>query len=273
MSSRPAFHQLLDESWRRAGTVLCVGIDPTHEMIPTSGPLGNLGILEFSTSIVDAVSQHVCAIKMNHAHFASNGHETELESLIGYIHESHPSIPVILDAKRGDVDSTAEKYAQEAFDRYWADAVTVNPFMGWDTIKPFLSYQQRGVIVLCRTSNPGSYWLQDEPSESPMYLRIAERVQEEANPNLMLVVGATNEDALVRVRQTAPDVAFLVPGVGAQGGSAENVLKLGRRKDGRGLIVNSSRSVIAQDRESSAYFDQVALAAKSLSKSLSLDVA
>ncbi|MYD79421.1 MAG: orotidine-5'-phosphate decarboxylase [Gammaproteobacteria bacterium] len=273
MSSRPEFHQLLDESWKCAKTVLCVGIDPSNEMFPTSAPLDELGILEFSTSIVDAVSQHVCAIKMNHAHFASQGHESELESLIGYIHERYPSIPVILDAKRGDVDSTAEKYAEEAFNRYSADAVTVNPFMGWDTIEPFISYRQHGVIVLCRTSNPGSYWLQDEPSASPMYLRIAERVQKEANPNLMLVVGATNEDALVRVRQTAPDVAFLVPGVGAQGGSAENVLKLGRRQDGLGLIVNSSRSVIAQDRKSSAYFDQVALAAKSLSKSLSLDVA
>ena len=240
-------------------------------MFPTGTKFGNLGILDFSTSIVDAVSTHVCAIKMNHAHFASKGHEAELKSLIEYIHATSPSIPVILDAKRGDVDSTAEKYAEEAFNRYATDAVTVNPFMGWDTIEPFLRHEQRGVIVLCKTSNPGSHWLQDEPKDSPMYLRIAERVQQEANPNLMLVVGATNENALSRVRQTAPDVTFLVPGVGAQGGSAENVLKLAKRHDGLGLIVNCSRSVIAQDRESPAYFDQVAAVAKSLSETMRLD--
>lgn len=241
-------------------------------MFPTSVPFDGIGILEFSTSIVDAVSQHVCAIKMNHAHFASRGQEAELEALIEFIHERHPVIPVILDAKRGDVDSTAEKYAEEAFDRYSADAVTVNPFLGWDTIEPFMQHKQRGVIVLCKTSNPGSYWLQDEPSNSPMYLRIAERVQQEANPNLMLVVGATNEDALIRVRRAAPDVTFLVPGVGAQGGSAENVLKLGKRRDGLGLIVNCSRSVIAQDPKSPTYFEEVAYVAKSLSETLSLNI-
>ena len=241
-------------------------------MFPAGQTLSNGGILNFSTSIVDAVSEYVCAIKMNHAHFASSGHETELESLIDYIHEVNPSIPVILDAKRGDVDSTAAKYAKESFERYSADAVTVNPYLGWDTLEPFFEYEHRGVIVLCKTSNPGSAWLQDEPKESPMYLRIAEKVQDQSNPNLMLVVGATHEKSLSRIRQTAPDVTFLVPGVGAQGGNAENVIKLGKRKDGLGLIINCSRSVIEQDRESANYFGEVASVAKSLSESLSLRV-
>ena len=151
--------------------------------------------------------------------------------------------------------------------------VTVNPFMGWDAVEPFLQHQQKGVIVLCKTSNPGSFWLQDQPTDSPMFLRIAERVQQEANPNLMLVVGATHEDALTRIRQTAPDVTFLVPGVGAQGGNAENVMKLGRRSDGLGLIVNCSRSVIVQDRDAPSYFEQVSEVAKLMSETLSVSVA
>lgn len=273
MMSRPEFHELLDESWKRSSTVLCVGIDPSINMYPTSTVFGDIGILDFSKLVVDAVAGHVCAIKMNHAHFASQGAEAELELLIEYIHATNPFIPVILDAKRGDVDSTAVKYAEEAFDRYSADAVTVNPFMGWDAVEPFLRHKQKGVIVLCKTSNPGSFWLQDQPADSPMYLRIAERVQLEANPNLLLVVGATNEDALARVRQTAPDVTFLVPGVGAQGGSAESVLKLGSRRDGLGLIVNCSRSVIAQDRQSAKYFELVAGVARSMNETLSVGAA
>ncbi|MCY3883336.1 MAG: orotidine-5'-phosphate decarboxylase [Gammaproteobacteria bacterium] len=272
MIQRPKFYELLTEAWKESRSFLCVGIDPSIEMFPTNHELRHGGFLDFCTSIVDAVSEYVCALKMNHAHFASSGHEPELESLIDYIHETNPGIPVILDAKRGDVDSTAAKYAKESFERYSADAVTVNPYLGWDTLEPFIKYERRGVVVLCKTSNPGSAWLQDHPKESPMYLRIAERVQQQANPNLMLVVGATHENSLSQVRQIAPDVTFLVPGVGAQGGNAENVMKLGKRSDGLGLIINCSRSVIAQDRETFDYFGKVASAAKSLSESLSIRV-
>lgn len=272
MIQRPKFHELLAESWKESGSFLCVGIDPSIEMFPTNYRSRQRGILDFSTSIVDVVSRYACALKMNHAHFASNGHEAELESLIEYIHETNPRIPVILDAKRGDVGSTAAKYARESFERYSTDAVTVNPYLGWDTLEPFLEYERNGVIVLCKTSNPGSAWLQDLPEDFPMYLRIAEKVQQEANPNLMLVVGATHENSLCRVRQTAPDVTFLVPGVGAQGGNASTVIKLGKRSDGLGLIVNCSRSVIAQDPDSLDYFDEVASAAKAMSEILTLDL-
>lgn len=240
-------------------------------MYPTDCEADNQSLLGFSKSIVDAVSNFVCAFKINHAHFASKGCEDDLEFLIGHIHSTSPHVPVILDAKRGDVGATAVKYAEEAFERYSADAVTVNPYMGWDTVEPFLQYTGRGVILLCKTSNPGSYWLQDEPQESPIYLRIANRVQQEANPNLMLVVGATDESALGRVRQAAPDVTLLVPGVGAQGGSAADVLRIGRRVDGSGLIVNCSRSVISQDGGSPFYFEKVASTAETMSKALSLN--
>jgi orotidine-5'-phosphate decarboxylase len=209
------------------------------------------GCLAFCTAIVDAVADRVCAFKPQAAHFAALGAENELASLIAYIHERHPGIPVILDAKRGDIGSTAALYAQEAYVRYDADAVTVSPFLGLEGLAPFLAHGSRGVVVLCRTSNPDSSWLQqlrDERGE-PAYLKIARAVQDlAATGNAMLVAGATYPDELREIRRAAPDVPLLVPGVGAQGGDVDAVIKAGLDARGAGLAINASRSILYASR-------------------------
>lgn len=257
MASQPNFYSSLKSAWEASTSFLCVGIDPTADMIPGDLDRGNGDLYAFGTRIVDVVCEYVCSVKINHAHFAAAAKEGQLVRLIQYIHARHPSIPVILDAKRGDIGATAKQYASEAFERYEADAVTVNPYLGWTTVDPFLEFENRGVIVLCKTSNSDAAWLQDFPKDDPMYLRVARRVQAASNPNLMLVVGATHPQALYRVRECAPDVTFLVPGIGAQGGIPADVLQNGRRRDGLGLIVNCSRSVIQQDPNSQDYFGLV----------------
>ena len=265
------FHEKLRNSWAKSNTFLCVGIDPDLERLPTEFKRKTPNFLQFGKAIVDAVNPYVCAFKINYAHFGSQGEEASLAKLIAYVHDRHPEIPVILDAKRGDIDSTARRYAEEVFSRYDADAVTVNPFLGWDTLEPYLNYEDRGVVVLCKTSNPGASWLQDEPESHPAYVRIAEHIQGEQNPNLLLVVGATHPHALRRVRETAPDVALLVPGVGSQGGSVDEVLEHGRRADGLGLVVNCSRSVIYPSDPNLSYAQFVANAASAYSRQLAIE--
>src|SRR5690606_20006682 len=169
------------------------------------------------------------------AHFAALGAESALERLIAYIHAEHPGIPVILDSKRGDIGSTAQHYAAEAFDRYRADAATVNPYLGQDSAQPFLDRADKGVVVLCRTSNPGSGEFQDLPLDGrPLYQHVAKAVAERwnTNGNCLLVVGATWPEELAQVRGLVGDLPFLVPGVGAQGGDAEAVMKNGATTDG-----------------------------------------
>ena len=162
-------------------------------------------------------------------------------------HENAPGVPVILDVKRGDIGSTAEQYAREAFERYNADAVTVNPYMGFDAVKPFLDYRDKGVIILCRTSNPNSGDLQNLVSDGiPLYEHVALLVRDKWNSsgNAALVVGATYPEELKRLRQLCPELPFLVPGVGAQGGDVEKVVRFGCDADRRGIMVNSSRGII-----------------------------
>jgi len=203
------------------------------------------GVLAFCCGIVDAVADVVCAFKPQIAHFAALGAESELAALIAYIHEHHPAVPVILDAKRSDMGATAERYAIEAFDRYRADAVTVNPYLGPESLQPFLRRTDRGVIVLCRTSNPESAWLQDFPVGDPVYLRVARAaVDWNAAGNVMLVAGATYPDELRRIRAVVGDMTLLVPGVGAQGGEVRAVLTAGLDSRGTGLVINASRSVL-----------------------------
>lgn len=268
MANQSSFYSSLESAWDASGSCLCVGVDPTPDMHPDVLGVKKRGLYDFGKRVVDAVSDYVCSVKFNHAHFAAAAQENQLCRLIQYIHEYYPSIPVILDAKRGDIGATAQQYAREAFERYEADAVTVNPFLGWEAVQPFLEYKDRGVIVLCKTSNPDAAWLQDIPEDDPIYLRVAKKVQAASNPNLMLVVGATHPDALRRVRKHAPDATFLVPGIGAQGGVAEDVLQYGRRTDGLGLVVNCSRGVIRQDPSSSDYFDLVRESAKAYNRML-----
>jgi orotidine-5'-phosphate decarboxylase len=208
---------------------------------------GPAAVLAFCREIVDATAAQVCAFKPQIAYFAAAGAESALEELVRYIHREHPGIPVILDAKRGDIGATAEQYAAEAFDRYQADALTVNPFMGFDSIEPYLARPGKGVILLCRTSNPGSadFQLLDSGGER-LFERIARLAAGPWNKGgeLGLVVGATYPEELRRVRDLAPALPLLVPGIGAQGGDVEATVRAGLAVGGAGLVINSSRAIL-----------------------------
>ena len=201
-------------------------------------------MFEFCREIVDATADLVCAFKPQIAYFAAERAEADLEALVAHIHREHPGVPVILDAKRSDIGSTARRYARELFERYDADAATVNPYLGWDSIAPYAELDDRGTAILCLTSNPDSAWLQDHPREDPAYLRVADMAVANDRGNLMLVVGATHPEQLGKVRKRAPRLPFLVPGVGAQGGDVDAVFAHGLDEEGAGLVVNASRSVI-----------------------------
>lgn len=241
------FREKLARSWDLNGSLLCVGLDPDPSRLPPSVSGDSKPIFAFNRAIIDATAGHVCAYKPQFAYYAAAAAEDELAMTIDYIHEQHPSVLVILDAKRGDIGSTARMYAAEAFDRYGADAVTVNPYMGGDTLEPFLERADRGVIVLCRTSNPGAAEFQQLHVDGvPLYLRVAEHAAEKwnANGNVMLVVGATAPDELSSVRTRCPSIPLLVPGVGAQGGDLERVVTSGADSEQKGLVINSSRGII-----------------------------
>ena len=239
---------LLRTRWSDSDTALCVGLDPDLERIPKTALRGSRPLLDFCCAIVDATADAVCAFKPQAAHFAALGLEVDLAELIAYIHARHPQIPVILDAKRGDIGATARLYATEAFLRYGADAVTVSPYLGFESIEPYFDYPERGVIVLCRTSNPDSAWLQNYPEEDPVFLRVARGVAEwNRHGNLMLVAGATYAGDLGRIRSLVGDMPLLVPGVGAQGGDLGAVLQAGLDSNGRGLVINASRTVLYAD--------------------------
>ena len=241
-----SFHERLRQVWRSKNSLVCVGIDPEVAKIPAHLHDEEEPYLAFGIGIVDATAPFVCAFKTQVAHFAAVGEEDQLAKLIAYIQRKFPEIPVILDAKRGDVGSTAALYAKEVFERYSADAVTVNPYLGYESILPYLDYTDRGVIVLCRTSNPSSDWIQAVPlNNEPLYLSVARKVREwDKNNQCMLVTGATFPVELGRVRRVIGDLPLLVPGVGAQGGDVDSVLKMGLDADGYGLCISSSRSII-----------------------------
>ncbi len=237
----------LHAAWRERNSLLCVGLDPDTAKFPAClrGRPGQ--IFDFCCAIVDATADFACCFKPQIAYFAAQRAEDELEAVIAHIHERHPTLPVILDSKRGDIGSTAEKYAVEAFDRFKADAVTVNPYLGRDSIDPFFSYRDKGVILLCRTSNPGGSDLQflDVGGEK-LYERVARLIstQWNAGGQCALVVGATFPAELARVREITGDMPLLVPGIGAQGGDIERTVRAGCTPDGYGLIVNSSRAIL-----------------------------
>lgn len=241
------FHAQLARSWAASGSMLCVGLDPDPARLPLPLDGAPDGLERFCRAIVDATADLVCAFKPQIAHFASQRAEPELERLCHYVRETYPDVTLILDAKRGDVGSTAEHYAREAFGRYGAHAVTVNPYLGTDAVEPFFDHGG-GVIALCRTSNPGGADLQNVVTAegSPVYAHVARLVAERwaALGDCGLVVGATYPRELAEVRALAPELPFLVPGVGAQAGDAAEAVRSGRRADGRGLIVSTSRAVL-----------------------------
>ncbi len=241
------FWEKLDAAARRNRSLVCAGLDPAFSKLPECVKGAGKPFFEFNRQIVDATCDWVCCYKPQAAFYAGDGREDELKMTIDYIHERAPEVPVILDVKRGDIGSTAAEYAREAFEQYHADAVTVNPYMGIDAVKPFLDYGEKGVIILCRTSNPSSRDLQDlESNGRPLYEHVAMLVRDKwnYNHNAGLVVGATYPDELQKLRQLCPELPFLVPGVGAQGGDVEKVVKFGCFPNGNGVVINSSRGII-----------------------------
>jgi len=242
------FLDTLKQAWRRNDSLVCVGLDPEPARFPATLRDDPDAVFTFCRAIVDATADLVCAFKPQIAHFAALRAEDALQRLIAHIHQAHPGVPVILDAKRGDVGSTAQHYAAEAFDRYGADAVTVNPYLGRDSVQPFLDRADKGVIILCRTSNPGARDLQDLIVDGgrTLYQHVAETVARawNANGNCALVVGATYPEELADVRRRVGDLPLLVPGVGAQGGDVEAAVKSGRTADGTGLMISSSRAIL-----------------------------
>ncbi|MDB5888064.1 MAG: orotidine-5-phosphate decarboxylase, partial [Rhodocyclales bacterium] len=210
-----SFIQNLQAAWARNNSLLCVGLDPDLAKFPAHLREAPDAIYTFCTAIVDATADLVCAFKPQIAYFAGESAEEQLEALIDYIHLHHPGIPVILDAKRGDIGATAAQYAREAFERYQADALTVNPYMGFDSIEPYLAYSDCGLIVLCRTSNPGGSDLQnlDVAGGKKLYQHVAQLVAEKWNRHnqAALVVGATFPQELADVRSIVGDLPLLVP--------------------------------------------------------------
>lgn len=241
------FTEQLAAAWQKNDSQLCVGLDPDPAKFPAHLKGRDDAIFEFCKTIVDATADLVCSFKPQIAYFAARRAEDQLEALIAHIHERHPGIPVILDAKRGDIGSTAEQYAVEAFERFQADAVTVNPYMGRDSVEPYLAFPDKGVILLCRTSNAGGSDLQflDVGGEK-LYERVARLAAEQWNTTgqIGLVVGATFPAEIARVRAIVGEMPLLVPGIGAQGGDIEATVKAGRTAAGTGLMINSSRAIL-----------------------------
>lgn len=226
--------------------MLCVGLDPDPAKIPThlNGPDA---IFRFCADIADATADLACSFKPQIAYFAAIGAEAQLEKLCEHIRTNHPQVVLILDAKRGDIGPTAERYAHEAFVRYGADAVTVNPYLGTDSLEPFLAHSEKGVIVLCRTSNPGSGDLQMLTSDGrPMYQHVAHMAADQWSKmgEVALVVGATYPAELATVRSIVGDMPLLVPGIGAQGGDVVATVNAGATSNGTGMMINSSRAIL-----------------------------
>ncbi|MEN9891483.1 MAG: orotidine 5-phosphate decarboxylase [Pseudomonadota bacterium] len=250
------FTDMLQAASVRADSMLCVGLDPEPSKFPAAWKGDATRIADFCCGIVDATQDLVGSYKPQIAYFAAHRAEDQLERVMAHIRRVAPGVPVILDAKRGDIGSTAAQYAREAFERYQADAVTLSPYMGFDSIEPYLKYDGKGLILLCRTSNPGGSDLQAQrlADGSLLYEQVARMAAGDWNRNgqLGLVVGATFPAEIARVRELAPTLPLLIPGVGAQGGDAEATVRAGWRGAAAGdlsgttgaIMVNSSRAVL-----------------------------
>jgi orotidine-5'-phosphate decarboxylase len=249
------FLDMLRAAERHNDSMVCVGLDPEPARFPGALRGDASRIFDFCAAIVEATADLVIAFKPQIAYFAAHRAEDQLERLMAHMRQVAPGVPVILDAKRGDIGSTAAQYAVEAFERYGADAVTLSPFMGFDSVEPYLKYHGKGAFLLCRTSNPGGDDLQSQrlssvPGEPLLYEHVARLAQGPWNLNgqLGLVVGATYPAEIERVRAIAPTLPLLIPGVGAQGGDAVATVRAGWRGDAHAtvapIIVNSSRAIL-----------------------------
>ena len=244
------FINMLRDAQQRNGSMLCVGLDPEPARFPAGIEGDAARIYDFCAAIVDATADLVIAFKPQIAYFAAHRAEAQLERLVAHIRHAAPHVPVILDAKRGDIGSTAEQYAREAFERYGADAVTLSPFMGFDSIQPYLKYEGKGAFLLCRTSNAGGDDLQNQrlasvAGQPRLYEHVARLAQGPWNTNgqLGLVVGATYPAEIEAVRAVAPNVPLLIPGIGAQGGDAVATVQAGWRAEAP-IVVSSSRAIL-----------------------------
>ncbi|MBS4767364.1 MAG: orotidine-5'-phosphate decarboxylase [Burkholderiales bacterium] len=245
------FSQMLSSCWEKNDSLLCIGLDPTPARFPEKFKTSSRPIFDFCAEIIDATADLVCAFKPQIAYFSSSSAEQELIDIIDWIHTNHPGIPVILDAKRGDIGSTAAHYAKEVFERFKADCVTLSPYMGKDSVEPYLEYVEKGEFVLCRTSNKGGDDFQMlDIGGVPLYIKVAEKVAEwDINGQMGLVIGATYPEELKKARATVPELTFLVPGIGAQGGDINAAVKAGMNKDKTGLVINSSRAILYASKE------------------------
>jgi orotidine-5'-phosphate decarboxylase len=241
------FINKLAAAWTANNSLLCVGLDPDLARLPPDLQREPDGIFTFCKTIIDATADLACAFKPQIAYFAALRAEDQLEAICSYLRVNYPHIPLILDAKRGDIGATAHQYAREAYERYGADAVTVNPYMGFDSIAPYMEWKERGAIVLCRTSNPGGSDLQFLIADGkPVYQHVARLVAEKWNSNgqCALVVGATFPEELAQVRAIIGDMPLLVPGIGAQGGDIAATVGAGQTAHGMGMMINSSRAIL-----------------------------
>ncbi len=239
------FHEQLIQAIEKNKSLLCVGLDPDITRIPWEKD----GVVSFLQNIIDETHDLVCAYKPQIAYFASYGWESDLIEVIEYIHTNYPLVPVILDAKRGDIGSTAEQYAKEIFERYQADAITVNPYMWGDTITPYLQYKEKWVFALCKTSNAWSGDFEDLElaNGQKLYEEVASRASLDWNTDgqVSLVVGATYPAEIARVREiVGDDMFFLIPGIGAQWGDIEATVKAAKNSSWHGMIINSARAIL-----------------------------
>ncbi|WP_394672935.1 orotidine-5'-phosphate decarboxylase [Limnobacter sp.] len=242
------FPERLAHSWQHSNSMLCVGLDPDITRMPQGYGTSPSEIERFCMEIVKATAEFACAFKPQIAYFAANRAEAALENILAYANEIAPHATTILDAKRGDIGATAKQYAIEAFERYKADSVTLSPYMGSDSVEPYHAYADRGLFLLCRTSNPGGndlQFLNTEHSE-PLYQTVAKLATTTWNPHQQvgLVVGATYPEEIKTVRSIVGDAPLLVPGIGAQGGDLLNTVKNGLCSQGWGLLINSSRAIL-----------------------------
>ena len=230
-------------------SLLCVGLDPVMEKIPEHLKESTNPFFDFNKAIIDATHEYVCAFKPNSAFYEALGEQGvgELKATCDYIRIMYPETPIILDAKRGDIGSTNDGYTKYAFDYLQVDAITLHPFLGKESLEPFFKYTDKGLIFLCRTSNPGAGEFQDLAIDGkPLYQHVAEKIVNDwnSNNNCLMVIGATVPEELKNVRQIAGDMTFLVPGIGAQGGDVEATVKAGLNSKNKGMIINSSRGII-----------------------------
>lgn len=257
MTTQRNFHELLKNKWEQKRFV-CVGLDSNYTQLPPhfrEAAHAGIALLNFNKAIIDATCDIVCAYKPNQAFYEAHG-DIGLQALhhtIAYIHQVAPDVPVILDAKRADIDNTNMGYIQESFEYLKADAITVHPYLGGEALKPFLEQKDKGIIVLCRTSNPGSSEFQNLMiNGEPLYHVIARHVSKKWNihGNCGLVAGATHIEELRHIREViGDDMPLLIPGIGTQGGDLQKTVEASKNSQGTGIIISASRSIIFASTE------------------------